>query len=75
MRTTVNLDEDIVASLTQLREERGLGLSEVLNRLARSGSELLHDSVAEEQFVQRTHGLGLRLDVTNVAEAFDALAE
>ncbi len=75
MRTTVNLDDDVVASVARLREEQHLGLSEALNQLARSGSAHSLDPVAQQQFAQRTHALGLRLDVTNVAEALDVLED
>lgn len=37
MRTTVNLDDDVVVGVQKLRRERGLGLSEALNELARVG--------------------------------------
>ncbi len=73
MRTTVNLDQDVAAAVARLREDLGMGLSEALNALARSGSGLLFDSAPAVAYEQTTHELGLRLDVTNVAEALDAL--
>ncbi len=48
-----------------------MGLSEAVNRLVRAG--LVVTSRTSAPFEQRTHPLGLKLDVTNVAEALDAL--
>ena len=70
MRTTVTLDSDVAAAVEQLRRERGLGLSEALNELARAG---LASREERRPFEQHTYRLGIRLDVSNVAEALDLL--
>jgi Ribbon-helix-helix protein, copG family len=70
MRTTVVLDDDIAAAVAQLRRERGIGLSEALNQLARAGLTVRHE---REPFRQRTVALGLKVDVTNVAEVLELL--
>lgn len=70
MRTTVTLDPDVEAAIDRLRRERGLGLSEALNRLARAG---LTVRTSHPRFRQRRAKLGLRIDVTNVAEAIEQL--
>ncbi|MBA3877479.1 MAG: CopG family transcriptional regulator [Anaerolinea sp.] len=70
MRTTVNLDEDVAAAVGQLRRERGVGVSEALNQLARAGLTVKR---SESPFRQRTAKLGLKIDVTNVAEVLDLL--
>ena len=70
MRTTVNLDPDVVAAAERLRAERNIGLSEAINELARAG---LGARPEQRQFRQRTRSLGLRVDVSNVAEALDLL--
>lgn len=70
MRTTVEFDDDTARAITQLRTERGLGLSQAVNELIRTG--LLHRDDTKP-FRQRTHKLGLKLDVSNVAEALDVL--
>ena len=70
MRTTVTLDPDVEAAIDRLRRERGLGLSEALNRLARAG---LTVRTSYPRFRQRRAKLGLRIDVTNVAEAIEQL--
>ncbi|MHB1626718.1 MAG: CopG family transcriptional regulator [Candidatus Dormibacteria bacterium] len=70
MRTTVNLDEDVAAAVAQLRRQRSLGLSEAVNELARAG---LRTKPSRANFHQRTAALGIRLDVTNVAEALELL--
>jgi len=70
MRTTVSLDDDVAAAVDQLRRERQLGLSEAVNELIRVG---LRGPRRRPVFRQRTADLGLRVDVSNVAEALDLL--
>jgi hypothetical protein len=68
MRTTVTLDKDVAAAVDQLRRKEGIGVSEALNRLARAA---LASKPSRKPFRQRTFDLGLRIDVTNVAEAIE----
>lgn len=70
MRTTVKLDDDVAAAVQRLRAERGLGVSEAVNRLARAG---LTVKPARSAFRQRSAPLHLMVDVTNVAEALELL--
>lgn len=73
MRTTVTLDDDVVAAIDRLRRERSLGLSAALNELARSGLAVKHGRQGRRPFRQRTQTLGLHVDVSNVAEAIELL--
>ncbi len=70
MRTTVEFDDDTAKVIDQLRRERGIGVSEAVNELIRRG---LLPRPEGEPFRQTTHPLGLRIDVTNVAEALDLI--
>jgi hypothetical protein len=70
MRTTIVLDDDTRAAVERLRRERSLGLSEAVNELIRTG---LRSRRQPRAFRQRTSSLGLRIDVTNVAEALERL--
>ncbi|MDE0067518.1 MAG: ribbon-helix-helix protein, CopG family [Acidimicrobiaceae bacterium] len=70
MRTTVELDDDTAKALAQLRNESGMGVSEAVNCLLRRG---LLAETSPKPFVQQTRRLGIRIDVTNVAEAVDFL--
>lgn len=70
MRTTVTLDEDVAAAVQRMRRERGVGVSEALNGLARAG---LIARPGRTQFRQASVNIGLTVDVTNVAEALDQL--
>lgn len=70
MRTTVNLDDDVVAALERLRRERSLGLSEALNELARRG---LTATDTVEPFVQVTHDLGKGIDYRDIGDALETL--
>ena len=72
MRTTVSLDDDVVAEVTRLRRERGVGLSEALNELARAGV-----AASRVDFVYRhpVHDMGALVDLSNVADVLDLLDE
>ena len=70
MRTTVTLDEDVAAAVRQIRRERRLGLSEAVNELARAG---LAVRPHHRPFRQRAVKIGLKVDISNVAEAIDVL--
>lgn len=70
MRTTVELDDDTAQAVHELRREHGRGVSEAVNELIRRG--LLAEPRAQ-RFVPRTRSLGLRIDVSNVAEALEIL--
>jgi len=70
MRTTVRLDPEVAAAAEQLRRERHIGLGEAVNELARAG---LAPRKKVTPFRQRTASVGLRVDVTNVAEALELL--
>lgn len=70
MRTTITFDDDVAAALARLRREKGLGVSDVVNELVRAG---LRVKAPRRTFRQRTASLGLRIDVSNVAEALETL--
>jgi hypothetical protein len=70
MRTTVTLDDDVAAAIESVRHKDGLGLSEAVNVLIRSG---LGGRPKREPWVPLTADLGLRIDVVNVAEALEQL--
>lgn len=71
MRTTVRLDDDVAAAAERLRRERHIGLGEAVNELARAG--LAHRNAERKPFRQRTASVGLRVDVSNVAEVLEVL--
>lgn len=70
MRTTVDLEPDVLAAIEALQQERHLGRSEAVNELVRAGATA---SRPRDPFVQRTTPIGVRVDVSNVAEALEAL--
>ena len=70
MRTTVNLDDDVVAAIGRLRQDRGLGISEAVNHLVRAG---LRQKSDRPVFRQRSVKIGVSVDVSNVAEALETL--
>jgi len=73
MRTTVSLDDDVLAAVERLRADRGLGLSEALNEIARAG--LLGGGSRPTPYVPRSAALGLKIDVANVAEVLELIEE
>lgn len=70
MRTTVKLSPEVAAAVARLRHERGIGVSEALDELARRG---LRERPEARSFVQDVSPLGLRIDVANVARALEEL--
>ncbi len=70
MRTTIELDADAAAAVEQLRRTERLGVSEAVNELIRRG---LLPRGATPAFRQETFRLGLKIDVSNVADALDVL--
>jgi hypothetical protein len=71
MRTVVELDDDVVSAVERVSRERDIGFSEALNELVR-GSQVDADA-PPAGFQQRCQALGLRLDVSNIAEALEQL--
>jgi hypothetical protein len=70
MRTTLSLDDDVAAAVQRLREERHIGLSDAVNELIRAG---LVAPARRAVFRQRTADLGVRIDVSSVANALEHL--
>jgi len=70
MRTTIDLADDVAAAVEKVRRERGIGLSAAVNELARAG---LMTPTQPDRFRQRTYNMGLKLDVSNVADALETL--
>jgi metal-responsive CopG/Arc/MetJ family transcriptional regulator len=70
MRTTVSLEEDVAAAIEQVRRQQGVGISQAINQLIRAG---LSTKQPRRRFRQRSVALGLRVDVTNIAEALETL--
>lgn len=70
MRTTISIDDDVAAEIGRLRRERGLGISEAVNLLARTG---MRTKPGRRAFRQRTAQLGLRVDVSNIGDVLETL--
>jgi hypothetical protein len=66
----VEFDADTAKAIETLRHEQGLGVSEAVNALIRRG--LLREPVGSP-FRQRTAPLGLRIDLSSVADALEVL--
>lgn len=70
MRTTITIADDVHAEMERLRREEGLGPSEALNALARRG---MARTDRPRTYVHEASKVGLKVDVTNVAEVLDLL--
>ena len=70
MRTTIELDADTAAEVQRLRREENRGVSEAVNELIRRG---MLQPQRQESFVPRTRKLGLKIDVSNIADTLDYL--
>ena len=66
----MEFDDDAAQALAHLCSESGMGVSEAVNALVKRG---LVTEASPAPFVQQTRRLGIRADVTNVAEAIDLL--
>jgi len=66
----VSLEDDVAAAVEEIRRTRHIGLSEAVNELARAGMAAPRKG---KVFQQRSADLGIRIDVSNVAEALDTL--
>ncbi|WP_125078953.1 CopG family transcriptional regulator [Mycobacterium sp. P7213] len=71
VRTTVVIDSDVAAEIERLRRQ-GLGISEALNLLARRGIAA-SASAPGSRYRHRSAPIGLKVDVTNVAQVLDLL--
>jgi hypothetical protein len=69
MRATIDLDDDVRAAVERLRAERGIGVSEAVNTLARSGLR----ATTSVPYVHSSARLGLKVDVSNIGEVLDLL--
>ena len=72
MRTTVDLADDVAAEVVRLRREKGLGLSEAVNDLARAG---LAAQKTRYTYRPRTYDMGARVDLTNIGDVIELLDE
>lgn len=66
----MRLDPEVAAAAELLRQERGIGLGEAVNELARAG---LAREPKATRFRQRTARVGLRTDVTDIAATLELL--
>lgn len=66
----MRLDPEVAAAAERLRRERHIGLGEAVNELARAG---LDRGQKTTRFRQRTAHVGLKIDITNVADALEQL--
>lgn len=66
----MRLDPEVAAAAEQLRRERHIGLGEAVNELARAG---LSRREKATPFRQRTASVGLKVDVTDVADTLELL--
>ncbi len=69
MRTTVTLDEDVVVALQSVQREKGVGLSQAVNALIRSGLS----APTRHPWEPLTADIGLLLEVSNIGEVLEQL--
>ena len=70
MRTTVSLDDDVAAEVARLRREQGIGLSEAVNELVRTG---IAASRVDYVYRHPVHDMGALVDLSNVADVLELL--
>ena len=67
----MTLASDVAAAVERMRRERGMGLSEALNELARRG--LVNEQRPPRRFKQKTYAMGAKLDLTNIGRVLEEL--
>ncbi len=72
MRTTVTVDDDVMAEVDRLRHAQNLGLSEALNHLARAGIAAAASS-GSPSYEHRNTTIDIRVDVSNIGEVLELL--
>lgn len=76
MRTTLNLDEDVAAELTDTAREQRRSLSRVANDLIRAGLRAGREEIALEPYEPPVFDTGTPLvDPTDVAAALEVLED
>lgn len=70
MRTTVTLDDDVLAEVKRISRLEGIGLSDALNRLVRGG---MARRPQRAEYVHHTNSVGLKIDVSNIGDVLDLL--
>lgn len=75
MRTTLTLDEDIVAKLRQRCRHTGLPFRTVVNEVLRLGLSVEQTLAPEESFYAQARSLGLRpgIQLDNIGELLEQL--
>lgn len=72
VRTTINLDQDVLAEVERLRREHRLGLSVAVNTLARRGMAAQSESGSYEHI---SAPLGIKANVDNIGDVLELLDE
>jgi hypothetical protein len=70
MRTTFTLDPDVASAVQRLRREEGIGISEAVNRLIRSG---LARKPGRAPYQHHTVKMGMKMDVSDIGAVLDLL--
>ncbi|MBW3603623.1 MAG: ribbon-helix-helix domain-containing protein [Actinobacteria bacterium] len=72
MRTTITLDADVARAVEEARRERGVGVSEIVNALARRG--LARSEAEPRPFHQNVSAMGRpRLPLDDIEETLAIL--
>ncbi|MEJ7628399.1 MAG: CopG family transcriptional regulator [Nocardioidaceae bacterium] len=70
MRTTVEFDADTAAAVEEMSRNDGIGVSQAVNELIRRG---MLPRPGVQPFEQHRRALGLKVDVSNLAQALEDL--
>ncbi|MBN1946689.1 MAG: ribbon-helix-helix protein, CopG family [Bradymonadales bacterium] len=75
MRTTLTLDEDVAARLTELAGRSGKSFKALVNEMLRRGMAIREETATLEPFVVHTRPLMLRKGVTidNIGELLEQI--
>jgi hypothetical protein len=74
MRTTIRLDPQVAAAAQQIQTEQNVSFSSAVNQLAMRGL-LAHGPTSAAGFEQLTYPMGLKVDISNIADALEQIEE
>ena len=72
MRTTVNLDDDVASEVIKLKRERGIGVSEAVNELARAG---MRQERVRYDYRHPVRDMDASVNLANIGDVLDLLDE
>jgi Arc/MetJ family transcription regulator len=72
VRTTIDLDDDVLQAISKVRNDRKVSLSAAVNDMIRAGLRL---PTADYVYTPQSRDMGALVDLSNVADVLELLDE